>query len=321
MGNDGGVIAVQRRFMRGTYERKEDVQRQSEKEKAAARAKTCAISNEVLQEPVVACELGNLYNKEAIFTCLLEKTLNQSFQHIRGLKDLVEVKLTPNPSYEEKGAEDDIKLKSELPAKYICPVTLIEMNGSQPFVVVWPTGWVLSDRALREVGAPALQAEYGPFRPGEDVVRLAPPEEDVPAAIAALRHKRRRAREAKQQNKKREKKRQLEEREARGEGAKEDKENGGEEKAENADAETAEERKRRKKEKKEKKRQREVDAAARRAASIRGDSATSSAVAEAMKAVKEQKEGSETFKSLFNKRKETADDIFIRSGGMRYTLS
>eukprot|EP00639_Heterosigma_akashiwo_P019828 CAMPEP_0206417102 /NCGR_PEP_ID=MMETSP0294-20121207/37128_1 /ASSEMBLY_ACC=CAM_ASM_000327 /TAXON_ID=39354 /ORGANISM="Heterosigma akashiwo, Strain CCMP2393" /LENGTH=290 /DNA_ID=CAMNT_0053879855 /DNA_START=148 /DNA_END=1020 /DNA_ORIENTATION=+ len=290
MGNDGGVIAVQRRFMRGTYERKEDVQRQSEKEKAAARAKTCAISNEVLQEPVVVANW--------------EK------------KDLVEVKLTPNPSYEEKGAEDDIKLKSELPAKYICPVTLIEMNGSSAV-----RGGVAHGVGAQRPGEPALQAEYGPFRPGEDVVRLAPPEEDVPAAIAALRHKRRRAREAKQQNKKREKKRQLEEREARGEGAKEDKENGGEEKAENADGETAEERKRRKKEKKEKKRQREVDAAARRAASIRGDSATSSAVAEAMKAVKEQKEGSETFKSLFNKRKETADDIFIRSGGMRYTLS
>lgn len=31
----------------------------------------------------MACELGNLFNKEAVLTALLERTLNPAFAHIR----------------------------------------------------------------------------------------------------------------------------------------------------------------------------------------------------------------------------------------------
>jgi hypothetical protein len=40
---------------------------------------------------------------------------------------------------------------------YICPVTLVEMTAKQPFVVIRTTGWVLSDRAIREIGGANLQ--------------------------------------------------------------------------------------------------------------------------------------------------------------------
>ena len=46
---------------------------------------------------------------------------------------------------------------------YACPVSQVEMNGKNPFVVVRTTGWVLSERALKQVGLANLQGEYGPF--------------------------------------------------------------------------------------------------------------------------------------------------------------
>jgi Rtf2 RING-finger len=54
----------------------------------------CAVSNEKLQLPIVTCELGYLYNKDAVLTALLERTLNSTFAHLRGLKDLIELKVT-----------------------------------------------------------------------------------------------------------------------------------------------------------------------------------------------------------------------------------
>lgn len=47
---------------------------------------TCALSNEKLKEPVVTCELGHLYNKEAVIRCLLDKNVDEKFSHIRNLK-------------------------------------------------------------------------------------------------------------------------------------------------------------------------------------------------------------------------------------------
>jgi Rtf2 RING-finger len=55
----------------------------------------CAVSNEKLQLPIVTCELGYLYNKDAVLTALLERTLNPTFAHLRGLKDLIELKVKP----------------------------------------------------------------------------------------------------------------------------------------------------------------------------------------------------------------------------------
>lgn len=39
----------------------------------------------------------------------------------------------------------------------MCPVTLQEMNGSHAFVVLMTTGWVMSEKATKEVGIAGLQ--------------------------------------------------------------------------------------------------------------------------------------------------------------------
>lgn len=119
----------------------------------------------------MACEMGNLYNKEAVINALLNKTLNAKFAHIRGLKDLKTLKLTPNPNYSVQNEHD-----GALPIQFICPITGMEFNGIQPFVVIWTTGFVLSHKAIKEMGVAQLQDEYGPFTP-EDVIMLLPDDE------------------------------------------------------------------------------------------------------------------------------------------------
>ena len=54
---------------------------------------------------VVACEMGRIYNKEAVIEMLLNKdrsTCPPWASHIEKLKDVVELDLTINPAYEAK---------------------------------------------------------------------------------------------------------------------------------------------------------------------------------------------------------------------------
>jgi len=70
--------------------------------------------------------------------------------HIRSLKDLKTLKLTPNTSKASPTAE-----ASTDRAPFVCPLTLKEMNGAQPFVYLWTCGCVFSQAGLRAViGSP-----------------------------------------------------------------------------------------------------------------------------------------------------------------------
>lgn len=62
-------------------------------------------------------------------------------------------RLTPNPAFEK----EDRAFDAPEPARYMCPVTLKEMNGSQAFVVLKTTGWVMAEKATKEVGIEGLQ--------------------------------------------------------------------------------------------------------------------------------------------------------------------
>jgi hypothetical protein len=62
-------------------------------EKHRLRMTTCLLSQQDLAEPVVCCRLGSLYNKEALISALLSKSLPDAFVHIRGLKDVKQCRL------------------------------------------------------------------------------------------------------------------------------------------------------------------------------------------------------------------------------------
>lgn len=173
MGGDGGVVATQKKFMRGYKDPNQEKELKNVKGHQRLRTHVCAQSSMPLREPTVACEMGNLYNKEEVLTALLDKKLNEAFSHIRGLKDLKTLIYCPNPAYEASN-----EAEGESPAKYICPVTRTEFSGSLPFVVIWASGTVMSEKALKEIGVEGLQAEYGPFSP-LDIVKLVPLDEEL----------------------------------------------------------------------------------------------------------------------------------------------
>ncbi|POM75157.1 hypothetical protein PHPALM_7777 [Phytophthora palmivora] len=163
MGNDGGVIAVKRKFMRHA-----NVKARGEKADQEAlrleKARTCVLSSEPLRDPVVACRLGNLFNKQTVLEHLLAKSMPERYRHITSLKDVVTCRVT-----REKEQED---------AFWCCPVTMVEFNGKQPFVVLFKCGCVLSERALKAVQTKECLVCGKPFEE-QDVVTLLDDEQYV----------------------------------------------------------------------------------------------------------------------------------------------
>jgi len=161
-GGDGGTTASQRKFnVQHSWKKKDVVRDQSEEQRA--RFHHCAASGQPLREPIVACDLGFIYNKEEVMKQLLGKTLHSSLSHVR-LKDLFEIKLEPGPA----GSED----------RFMCPITARPTNGKTPFVVVKGCGHVVSEQALKQVGgsicvvcsAPYAKKDVVPLYPGAEVV-------------------------------------------------------------------------------------------------------------------------------------------------------
>ena len=238
----------------------------------------------------MCCELGNLFNKEAVLTALLEKKLTESFPHIRGLKDLKTVRITENPAALNTS---DVNIPI-----IICPITKIEMNGLHPFVVIWSTGFILSEKAIREVGIDSLQEEYGPFSQ-TDIIKIIPLESEMDELREAMFYRR----EKQQKEKKSKKKSKTES--TNDEGAFDNDHHG--EELEEGD-------------KKNKKRRLEEPTVPVKS----GIAAVASEklVASALNVVKENEEKSDVYKSLFHKgSKDRKDrDLFMTVAGIRYTL-
>ena len=177
MGGDGGVLPTGRKFIRGCGKSVEDKKEDGKNITKAQIMRTtiCAQSSDLLTEPIIACEMGNLYSKEAMLLAFINKTLNPLYSHVRGMKDVRTLKLSPNSSF--LAAEEAEEIKHP---RYMCPVTSMEFNGVHPFVVIWSTGFVISEKAVREIGIDGLQSDYGPFG-SEDIVRLVPKDDEVEA--------------------------------------------------------------------------------------------------------------------------------------------
>ncbi|KAG8754372.1 hypothetical protein FRC14_005149 [Serendipita sp. 396] len=122
----------------------------------------CALSKRPLQEPIVSCELGKLYNKDAIVEYLLDKTIYGDGAticgHVKGLKDVKQLRLTPNPAPVDPNLDRP-------QAAYVCPLTLKEMNGGLPFLYLSTCGCVFSATGLRALSSPAESST--PLDPNE----------------------------------------------------------------------------------------------------------------------------------------------------------
>mmetsp|Transcript_8474 Transcript_8474/g.12715 ORF Transcript_8474/g.12715 Transcript_8474/m.12715 type:complete len:341 (+) Transcript_8474:146-1168(+) len=182
---------------------------EAERESIAETMKSCAITGSKLNynEEIVVCPYGKLYGREAAVKALLRRlegeknggngsndndsasTNTNLGWHVRGLKDLKTVRFQTTEIKTKNGETQKVP---------VCPITSIELNGLQPaFLIVkkkmkkkkkkkdknndeqqeteaedQPN--VLSEKAIKQMGADALQEEYGPFEQ-EDLIRLAPP--------------------------------------------------------------------------------------------------------------------------------------------------
>ena len=192
MGGDGGVIASNRKFMRGagTADHTADKARNAnldpalERQELTRQMNTCAVSGLPLQytnqqeqqRPIVCCPYGRLYQKEAIVQALLKRrqhqisnsdndNCNSNIGHIRGLKDLHAVRFHWVQASADKSQN----------AVLACPVTGIELNGQVAAFLLVPgkpdITNVVSERALKQMGD-ALVDEYGPI---DQTIRLLPP--------------------------------------------------------------------------------------------------------------------------------------------------
>ncbi|KAF9508019.1 hypothetical protein BS47DRAFT_1320943 [Hydnum rufescens UP504] len=147
MGNDGGSIPDRRDLVKN----KPKAEQADRNNQAIAQWFFCALSKRELQEPIVSCALGKLYNKDAILEYLLDRSAygdgEEICGHIRSLKDVTTLKLTKNPA---EPISDD-KNTSRRQAMFICPLTLKEMSGATPFVHITACGDVFSAAGLRAV--------------------------------------------------------------------------------------------------------------------------------------------------------------------------
>ncbi|KAG6894940.1 hypothetical protein C0992_003847 [Termitomyces sp. T32_za158] len=194
MGNDGGSIPDRRDLVRN----RPKAEQADRANQTRARWFFCALSKRKLEEPVVSCALGKLYNKDSIIEYLLDKSAYGDGEticgHIRSLKvtlstsrlflfltnkpqDVKRLNLALNPS---RAPMPD---GSERP-QFICPLTLREMNGLVPFVYLSTCACVFSQAGLKTVTETSDELSLCPqcgkkYSPATDTLQLNPsPEEE-----------------------------------------------------------------------------------------------------------------------------------------------
>jgi len=167
MGCDGGTIPRRDELVR-VKKKPEQKDKQAE---LAFKWKHCTIRQLPLQLPIVGCNLGRLYSKESVLEGLLDRnTLPESAAHIKYLKDVRNLNLTPNPAFDGNKAEKGDGYSDGGKSPYICPVIGLEMNGKYKFCFLWSCGCVMSERALKEVKSMSCHKCQQPFKEMDIVI-------------------------------------------------------------------------------------------------------------------------------------------------------
>lgn len=198
MGCDGGTIPTRDELVKT---KKKAIKNPKDIEKAA-KWNNCHLTQQPLRKPVVADLLGNIYNKEAIIEFLLDRSkYDGGPEHIKNLKDIKELNLADNPSYESNKQETSDEFSALNKSQYICPVTGLELNGSFQFYFLFNCGCVFSKRAFK-----TLQNKFkcltceGEFKEN-DLIILNPGEEDVELNLSKLKLRKELAAQAKAEKK------------------------------------------------------------------------------------------------------------------------
>lgn len=152
-------------------------------ERHRVRMTTCMISQQALRDPVVACKLGNLYNKEAVIAALLNRKMPEDLSHIRGLKDVKQCVITWAEAEKEQGEK-----------RMVCPVSREDLDsGSSRAVLIWPSGAVIAAKSLKEMKMKECPLTSKPFDADKDIIPLAPDGEELLKLRERLPTKKRKA--------------------------------------------------------------------------------------------------------------------------------
>ncbi|MBA0728527.1 hypothetical protein Golax_001419 [Gossypium laxum] len=174
-GGDGGATGAESRdcYLKMYAVKKPD--KVDPNERRLGKWLNCALSNEPLREPCVIDKLGNIFNKEALVEALLGKKLPKEFRHVKGLKDMINVKLSMIPGKQSDAADG---------ATFQCPITGLEFNGKYKFFALRNCGHVVSAKALKEVKSSACLVCHKEFVESDKMVINGSEEE-----MAALRER------------------------------------------------------------------------------------------------------------------------------------
>lgn len=156
MGNDGGSIPDRRDLVRN----KPKAEQADKANQTRARWFFCALSKRPLQEPIVSCDLGKLYNKDALIEFLLDRSAfgdgEEICGHIRSLKDVKTLSLTPNSTPKSDSLDSSVDR-----GMFVCPLNFKEMTGVVPFVYLSTCGCVFSQAGLKAVSPSTPPSEKG----------------------------------------------------------------------------------------------------------------------------------------------------------------
>jgi len=166
MGCDGGTIPTRDEMIR-VKKKPEKKDKDADRD---AKWKNCNLSQSPLQSPIVACDIGHLYNKESVIEFLLDRTKYTNADHIRGLKDVKELNLTLNRAIPKKTPHEGDRYIDMSTSRYVCPVTGLEMSGQYKFVYLFKCGCVFAQRAFNEVKVSNCFKCAIPFTAGDIVI-------------------------------------------------------------------------------------------------------------------------------------------------------
>lgn len=151
MGCDGGTIPKRNEVVKN----KQKDKTRDKNSDLSAKWQFCAISGLRLKKPIVSCQLGRLYNKDAIIEHLLEQRAGEAsssrplISPIKSLKDVKDLKLREKQDFD--GAHQATSGSEQFKAQFVCPISGLDINGKYKFYFLWTCGCVFSERALKEV--------------------------------------------------------------------------------------------------------------------------------------------------------------------------
>lgn len=137
------------------------LEQQEEENTSKTEEKNSKVEEKSVGNCIVACRLGNLYNRESVLEYLLglgqfksrkDELKKNGFGHIKKIKDVFVIHPIPKPhetnaSSSKQATVADLEQDKDAPLFY-CPITGLETNGRNLFYALVPCGHVFAEKVF-----------------------------------------------------------------------------------------------------------------------------------------------------------------------------